>query len=134
VKYTWNGDTNFSGDVDFDDYVRTDVGFNTGRTGWGNGDFNYSGAVDFDDYVLIDIAFNTQSGTLGRAITYLNGEDRFEESESSIHYVTQHFERFGIAYAQAFLAAVPEPAYTWLVGAVIGFGHAIRVRRTWRSS
>ena len=27
VKYTWNGDTDFSGSVDFDDYVRIDVGF-----------------------------------------------------------------------------------------------------------
>jgi hypothetical protein len=49
-----------SGSVDFDDYVRIDVGFNTGRTGWLNGDFNGSGSVNFDDYVLADIAFNTQ--------------------------------------------------------------------------
>ena len=62
VKYTWNGDTNFSGTVNFDDYVRIDVGFNTHLTGWSNGDFNYSGSVNFDDYVLIDIAFDTQSG------------------------------------------------------------------------
>jgi hypothetical protein len=67
VKYTYYGDANFDGSVNFDDYVRTDVGFNTGLTGWSNGDYNYSGAVDFDDYVLIDVAFNTQSGVLNRA-------------------------------------------------------------------
>jgi Ca2+-binding RTX toxin-like protein len=67
VKFTYYGDTNFSGTVNFDDYVRTDVGFNTNASGWANGDFNLSGQVNFDDYVLIDLAFNTQSGTLSRA-------------------------------------------------------------------
>jgi hypothetical protein len=64
VKYTYYGDANFSGTVDFDDYVQIDVGFNTHRTGWCNGDFNLNGSVNFDDYVLIDIAFNTQGSTL----------------------------------------------------------------------
>jgi hypothetical protein len=66
VKYTYYGDATFSGTVNFDDYVRIDIGFNAGLTGWSNGDFNYSGAVDFDDYVLIDIAFNTQGSPLSR--------------------------------------------------------------------
>jgi hypothetical protein len=64
VKYTYYGDANFDGVVNFDDYVRTDVGFNTGLTGWSNGDFNYSDSINFDDYVLIDVSFNTQSGAL----------------------------------------------------------------------
>jgi hypothetical protein len=66
VKYTYYGDANFDGTVNFDDYVRTDVGFNTNLTGWSNGDFNSSGNVNFDDYVLIDIAFNTQGSSLAR--------------------------------------------------------------------
>jgi hypothetical protein len=66
IKYTYYGDTNFNGVVNFDDYVRTDVGFNTGRSGWINGDFNDSGSVNFDDYVLIDTGFNTQGAALGR--------------------------------------------------------------------
>jgi hypothetical protein len=66
VEYTYYGDANFSGTVNFDDYVHVDVGFNTHRTGWSNGDFNYSGAVDFDDYVLLDVAFNTQGSPLSR--------------------------------------------------------------------
>ena len=64
VKYTYYGDTDFNGVVDFDDYSRTDAGFNQHRTGWLNGDFDGNGVVDFDDYSLIDLAFNTQSSTL----------------------------------------------------------------------
>jgi len=35
---------------------------------WVNGDFNYDGVINFDDYVIIDVAFNTQSslGRTGR--------------------------------------------------------------------
>ena len=66
LKYTWYGDTDFNGRVNFDDYVRTDNGFNNHRSGWINGDFDENGQVNFDDYVLIDLAFNTQAGTLGR--------------------------------------------------------------------
>jgi len=62
--------------VNFDDYVRTDNGFNNHLSGWLNGDFDLNGTVNFDDYVLIDLAFNTQSGTLGRALAYLDGSDR----------------------------------------------------------
>ena len=64
VKYTYYGDTDFNGRVNFDDYVRTDNGFNNRRSGWSNGDFDGNGSVNFDDYVLIDLAFNTQSATL----------------------------------------------------------------------
>jgi hypothetical protein len=64
VKYTYYGDADFNGKVNFDDYVRTDNGFNNHRTGWLNGDFNGNGTVNFDDYVLIDLAFNTQGATL----------------------------------------------------------------------
>jgi autotransporter-associated beta strand protein len=66
VKYTYYGDADFNGTVNFDDYVKIDVGFNGGRTGWVNGDFNGDGSINFDDYVLIDVAFNTQGSALGR--------------------------------------------------------------------
>jgi hypothetical protein len=65
VKYTYYGDTDFNGVVNFDDYVRTDNGFNNHLSGWMNGDFDGNGQVNFDDYVLIDIAFNTQGSVLG---------------------------------------------------------------------
>jgi hypothetical protein len=62
IKFTFNGDTDLNGVVNFDDYARTDSGFNNNRTGWFNGDFDYNGVVNFDDYGLIDLAFNTQAG------------------------------------------------------------------------
>jgi hypothetical protein len=64
IKFTYYGDADFSGFVDFDDYVRTDSGFNAGASGWLNGDFDYSNAVDFDDFVLIDTGFNLQGAQL----------------------------------------------------------------------
>jgi autotransporter-associated beta strand protein len=131
VKYTWNGDTNFSGTVNFDDYVRVDVGFNTNLTGWGNGDFNYSGAVDFDDYVLIDVAFNTQNGTLGRAVEYLSGDGRLAAGpdDAGVRMVQEHFGRFGLPYASAFLAAVPEPDWAAVTSVVAVAGTRRRRRR-----
>ncbi|MBC8106257.1 MAG: proprotein convertase P-domain-containing protein [Anaerolineae bacterium] len=64
IKYTYYGDVDFNGTVDFDDYSRVDAGFNNNRTGWFNGDVDGNGIVDFDDYSLIDLAFNTQLGVL----------------------------------------------------------------------
>jgi hypothetical protein len=111
VKYTWYGDADFNGRVNFDDYVRIDSGFNSHRTGWVNGDFNLNGTVNFDDYVLIDLAFNNQSGTLGRALSFLDGSDRSTSgmSDPALHEVQQHFDEFGANYASHFLSAVPEP-------------------------
>jgi hypothetical protein len=64
VKYTYYGDTDFTGSVDGDDYARIDSGFNTSVSGWFNGDADGNGVVDGDDYALIDLAFNTQGPTL----------------------------------------------------------------------
>jgi hypothetical protein len=64
VKYTYYGDADFNGQVNFDDYSRTDAGFNGSRTGWLNGDFDGNGIVNFVDYSLLDLAFNSQSDTL----------------------------------------------------------------------
>jgi hypothetical protein len=100
-----------NGVVDFDDYSRTGNSFHNGGGVWFQGDFNYNGRVDFDDYSLIDMAFNTQSGTLRRAMSYLNGEDRSANgmSAGALRIVADHFSRFGEPYAASFLAAVPEP-------------------------
>ena len=91
--------------------VAIDLGFNLLRTGWANGDFDYSGLIDFDDYVLIDIAYNTQNGTLARAIAYLDGTDRSASgrARTGVQKVVEHFAEFGAEYANEFLAAVPEP-------------------------
>jgi hypothetical protein len=98
VKYTWNGDTNFTGTVDFDDYVNVDVGFNTSLTGWANGDLNYSGAVNFDDYVLIDIAFNTQTGPLfgGEPTAWQQIAQMDHFSEGYMNYLIDQAEKYDI--------------------------------------
>ncbi|CAN5379540.1 hypothetical protein BH09PLA1_BH09PLA1_35040 [soil metagenome] len=64
VRYTYYGDADFNGVVNFDDYSRIDVGFLSERTGWTNGDFDGNGIVNFDDYSLIDLAFNTQAAAI----------------------------------------------------------------------
>lgn len=111
IKYTWYGDSDFNGVVNFDDYSRTDSGFNTGGSDWLHGDFDFNGVVNFDDYSLIDLAFNTQSGTLRRALAFLDGNDRSDRGmdEPALRIVEQHFVQFGQPYATSLLAAVPEP-------------------------
>jgi hypothetical protein len=131
VKYTWYGDTDFNGKVNFDDYVRTDNGFNNHLSGWINGDFDLNGQVNFDDYVLIDLAFNTQSGTLGRALSFLDGSDRSIAgmSDPALQRVKEHFSEFGSDYANHLLSAVPEPSALALIGVPALVGTARRRRR-----
>ena len=50
--------------MNFDDYARTDDGFNSNNTGWFNGDFDFNGVVNFEDYALIDQAFNQHGGVV----------------------------------------------------------------------
>jgi hypothetical protein len=128
VKYTYYGDADFNGRVNFDDYVRTDNGFNNHLSGWINGDFDLNNQVNFDDYVLIDLAFNTQSGTLGRAVSLLEGSNVGNVIDPALSEVRQHLLEFGDAYRDAFLAAVPEPAEP-IVAAMIGASLFRRRRR-----
>lgn len=69
VDYTYNGDTNFDGVVNADDYFRIDSGFLSQPVdpGYGEGDFNYDDRIDADDYFLIDSAFLGQSRVVGGA-------------------------------------------------------------------
>jgi autotransporter-associated beta strand protein len=131
VKYTWYGDTDFNGKVNFDDYVRTDNGFNNHLNGWLNGDFDLNGQVNFDDYVLIDLAFNTQSGTLGRALSFADGSDRSLSgmSDPALAKVREHLTEFGEGYAQHLLAAVPEPASLAMAGLIGSVATLSRRRR-----
>ncbi|MBC8106857.1 MAG: hypothetical protein H7Z14_09735 [Anaerolineae bacterium] len=123
VTYTYYGDTDLNGIVDFDDYSRIDSGFNNGGTDWFHGDFDYNGIVDFDDYSLIDLAFNTQSGTLRRAMAYLDGSDRSDVGmdRPAVQLVQRHFHQFGEAYSASFLNAVPEPSVGFLLFATLLF-------------
>ncbi|MBC8109057.1 MAG: PEP-CTERM sorting domain-containing protein [Anaerolineae bacterium] len=131
MKYTWYGDTDLNGIVDFDDYSRIDSGFNNNRTGWFNGDVDYNNIVDFDDYSLVDQAFNTQTGTLRRAMAYLDGSDRSDTGMDapSLQLVMEHFGQFGEQYAAGFLASVPEPASLGALGLIAGVTLVRRRRR-----
>jgi len=131
VKYTYYGDTDFSGIVDFDDYSRTDNGFNNHASTWFRGDFDYNGQVDFDDYSLIDLAFNTQSGTLRRAMSYLEGGDRSDSGMDApaLHMVMDHFDQFGQGYANSFLNAVPEPSSALALSGLVALAASKRRRR-----
>ena len=73
VKYTWAGDLNLDGVVDFNDYNIIDNTFLAGAPPaggyrWSVGDINYDGVVDFNDYNLIDNIWLAHGGeTLGGA-------------------------------------------------------------------
>jgi hypothetical protein len=131
TKFTYYGDADLNGVVNFDDYSRTDAGFNSGGNTWFQGDFDYNGLVNFDDYSLIDAAFNTQGGTQLRAMAYLSGDDRSEQGMNTpaLHLVMQHFDQFGVPYAQGFLNAVPEPTSAALFGVVAAATTCMRRRR-----
>jgi hypothetical protein len=61
LRYTYYGDSDFSGGVDDDDYYWFDLGYNdpsTPRT-WAFGDYDYNGTVDDDDYYWFDLVYNT---------------------------------------------------------------------------
>ncbi|MBL7132690.1 MAG: SBBP repeat-containing protein, partial [Phycisphaerae bacterium] len=69
VKYTWYGDINLDGVVDFNDYNIIDNTFLSGATTdqhWQRGDLNYDGVVDFNDYNVMDNTWLAHQGeTLG---------------------------------------------------------------------
>ncbi|CAN5711300.1 hypothetical protein BH09PLA1_BH09PLA1_03310 [soil metagenome] len=131
VKYTWYGDTDLNGVVNFDDYARTDNGFNNAGNDWFHGDFNYNSVVNFDDYALIDLAFNTQSGTLRRAMSFLEGNDRSTDDMNvpALQFVLTHFNQFGEGYASSLLNAVPEPASAAMLAGLVSAGLLARRRR-----
>jgi hypothetical protein len=62
VRYTFYGDADLNGVVDFDnDYILWQTGFLNGYTGWIYGDFDHNGVVDFDnDYILWQTLFLNQ--------------------------------------------------------------------------
>lgn len=57
VKYTWLGDADFNGVVDFSDFLRLQAGYGKAAQTWANGDFNYDNAVDFSDFLLLQAAY-----------------------------------------------------------------------------
>jgi hypothetical protein len=134
MRSTYYGDGDLNGIVNFDDYSRTDAGFNNSRSGWFNGDFDYNGLVNFDDYSLIDAAFNTQSGSLRRAMEYLGGGDDNRDTMNTppLQMVMHHFEQFGQPYATAFINSVPEPTSALSIGGLAALAAGWRPARRHR--
>jgi hypothetical protein len=119
IKYTYNGDTDLNGSIDFDDYARIDTTFLGGgvTNKWFDGDFDYSDSVDFDDYALIDAAFLLQGGPLdsgrfGGGMT--PGGISAGMTAMDIYHL--HAEMFGEGYINAFWSLVPEPSSLSLLG------------------
>jgi len=139
IKFTFNGDTDLNGVVNFDDYARTDSGFNNNRTGWFNGDFDYNGVVNFDDYGLIDLAFNTQGGQVlsigndpaGPAanrtiVSAIAGSSHLAGMTADANFESQKF----VEGANG-LQAVPEPGTIGVAGIAL-LGALARRRRSVR--
>jgi autotransporter-associated beta strand protein len=114
VKFTYNGDTDFNGSIDFDDYARIDAAFlGTGIGTWINGDSDYSGFIDFDDYALIDAAFLLQGGPLDAGVAGRSGSQTaggIAPGMSAMDVYHLHASMFGEAYSNAFWSLVPEPS------------------------
>jgi hypothetical protein len=64
VRYTWNGDADLNRTIDGGDFFKADQGFGNVWRGYENGDFDFSGSVNADDYWLIDANYNDARGTL----------------------------------------------------------------------
>ncbi|MGH7180098.1 MAG: beta strand repeat-containing protein, partial [Tepidisphaeraceae bacterium] len=113
VKYTYYGDSDFSGFITLDDYSFIDGGFLLGLTGWMNGDYDYSGGKpDLDDYALIDGAFLTQSGTLRSVLGWVEGGSPsgvIPMTDPSVEMFERHLGEFGDDYLGALVSSVPEP-------------------------
>ena len=78
------------------------------------------------------VRHTAQNGTLSRAIDWISGDDRSESrvTATGVAEVVDHFEQFGAPYAQAFLAAVPEPTAIALLAVPALTGTVCRRRRS----
>ncbi|CAN5504343.1 hypothetical protein BH09PLA1_BH09PLA1_11410 [soil metagenome] len=131
LKFTCYGDADLNGVLNFYDYSRIGGGFNSGGSTWFQGDFDYNNQVNFDDYSLIDAAFNTQTGSLRRAMSFVDGSDRSETGMDTpaLQLVLEHFTQFGEGYATGFLNAVPEPTSAMLLTGLAALAATARRRR-----
>jgi len=118
VKYTYYGDTDFNGKVNFDDYVRTDNGFNNPLTGSQIGDVDGNGVVNFDDYVAAnpalgsadaktlarsDVIAGKSQGGLANAVKWISGKDKHVARTGVVQRVIDHYHQLGADYKRQFL-------------------------------
>jgi len=86
------------------------------------------------DQAPIRSARLTQSGTLRRAMAFIDGSDRSDRgmNQPSLRVVQQHLNQFGSGYADRFLAAVPEPQALSILMPLISAGALLGRRRRCR--
>ena len=145
MKHTYYGDTDFDGEVTFDDYARLDYGYGHSLTGWLNGDFDLDGSVTYDDYALIDLAYANQDGLIGDPggdgnprLWDIGGMDHFYLGWGGYaYYLLDVAHARGLNYTiEVFFATrrnpfgghVPEPAGVCFAGACLIFARCRRVR------
>ena len=66
IAYTYAGDINLDGKVDFSDFILMGNHFGTITSRWDQGDLNYDGKVDFQDFIIF-------SNNMGLGVTAGNG-------------------------------------------------------------
>ena len=67
VKFTWVGDLNLDGFVDFQDLSVFNTNYDNGASGgryWFEGDFNYDGFIDFQDLSLFNTNYDPNKPSL----------------------------------------------------------------------
>jgi hypothetical protein len=90
VKFTYTGDGNFDGQVDFDDYAAMDAAFfeTIPNLGWATGDINFDNVINFDDYAVVDQAFYNQGAPLSGGgavnVTVVDAASRFEIRDDEV--------------------------------------------------
>jgi hypothetical protein len=67
IKFTWIGDLNVDGLVDFQDLSVFNTNYDNGAVGgryWSDGDFNYDGFIDFQDLSLFNTNYDPTKPSL----------------------------------------------------------------------
>lgn len=111
VRYTFNGDTDLNGQVNFDDLLRLAQNYDTVGTGtWRNGDSTYDGNINFDDLLALAQQY-------GQSLALAGGEMSILSSVAGESFVSD--------WAMA-VSMVPEPASLSLLAMA---GVVVRRRR-----
>ncbi len=74
VKFTWVGDLNLDGLVDFQDLSVFNIQYDNGATSgryWFEGDFNYDGVIDFQDLSLFNTNYDPSKPSLPEPGTFV---------------------------------------------------------------
>jgi hypothetical protein len=127
VRFTYFGDADLDGEVDFDDVQRLIQSWNTPPADprWAAADFNYDDRIDFMDVQLLIAGWNNQGAPLSESPTALAGGDGTETDLPSAGEVTS----LDADVLPPASVPVPEPA-TFLLAAAGALALLARRRGT----